>query len=571
MLNAIELELFKNRLNSIVDEMSLTIVRTAASQIVRESMDFSTALCDARGQIVVQGLGIALHLGAVPPAMQTIQDKFGNAMRQGDVYVLNDPYSGGMHLPDIFMFRPAFASDASLIGYSIVIAHQADIGGRVPGGNAADSTEIFQEGLRIPPLRLFDAGEENVDLFACIRDNVRVPDKVLSDIRAQFSACVLGERALVSLAGKYGTALQANFDDLLDYTERLTRTGLASLPTGTWQGEDWLDDNGIDPEPTHIVATVTIAQDGVIVDFTGSSAQVRGAINCTPSYANSAAYCALRFLIQDDIPANQGFFRLIKVITPLGSVVNPRFPAAVAARGVTGYRAGDAVLGALAKAVPNRVMAGNWGGGTVVALGGRRPDGSRFVFAESLHGNWGGRPSKDGQEGISHPMGNMANNPVEQLEAECPMRVLKYEFVPDSGGPGTYRGGLATQREYVFLGEEGTLQVRADRLRFAAVPVAGGLPGPLARNYLTHNGEARAMPSKFTISIANGDRFLHVMAGAAGHGVPWRRDPQRVCNDVIDEKVSIAQAGSIYGVAIDPEKMEIQTDATAALRREMAS
>lgn len=545
-MDAIEIELLKNRLNTIVDEMSLTMVRTSASQIVRESMDFSTALCDASGKLVAQGLGIALHLGAVPPAMKLINEKYFGTARPGDIYILNDPYSGGMHLPDIFMFKPAFDYRGIMIGCAVVIAHMADIGGRVPGGNAADSTEVFQEGLRIPPLMLFEAGNENVDLLNCIRDNVRVPGKVLSDIRAQVSACTIGCDGLMRLSETYGEQLERNFEDLLDYTERLMLGNLATLPKGEWTGEDWLDDNGIDPEPSRIAAKVTIAHDRVTVDFTGSSPQVRGAINCTESYASSAAYCALRCLMQDDIPANEGFFRRIEVIAPLGTIVNPRFPAAVAARGVTGYRAGDAVLNALSKAAPEKTLAGNWGGGTVVSFGGTRTDGTSFVFVESVHGNWGGRPNKDGIDGVSHPMGNIANNPVEQLEAECPIRILRYELVPDSGGAGRYRGGMAVHREYLFLGNRATLQVRADRLMFPPTGVAGGQPGTLARNELTSHSETRRMPSKFTVPVSNGDRFLHVTAGAAGHGVPELRDSALIAADLEDGKITPAAAEAAY-------------------------
>lgn len=536
-MNAIDLELFKHQLNTIVDEMAITMVRTSASQIVRESMDFSTAVCDARGRLVAQGLGIALHLGSIPPAMELIRRRFESGAKAGDIYVLNDPYSGGMHLPDIFMFKPAFGQGGELVGYAVVIAHQADIGGRVPGGNAADSTEIFQEGLRIPPLKLFDAGAENAVLMNVIRDNVRVPEKVMSDIRAQISSCAMGADGLLRLFTAYGKDLEAKFDALLDYTERLTVAGIESLPNGVWTGEDWLDDNGIDPEPTHIVARVEIKDGNVLVDYSGSSPQVRGAINCTLSYAKSAAYCAIRFLMKEDIPPNEGFFRRIAVLAEEGSVLNPRFPAAVAARGVTGYRAGDAVINALAKAVPEKLLAGNWGGGTVISFGGTRQDGSRFVFAESVHGNWGGRSNQDGIEGISHPMGNMANNPVEQLEAECPIRVLRYAFVPGSGGAGRFRGGLALLREYLFMGERAVLQVRADRLRYAPVGVDGGKPGSLARNELTRQDTMQPMPSKFTVPIAHGDRFLHVTAGAAGHGNPAFRDETLLLNDLADEKI----------------------------------
>lgn len=562
-MNAIELELLKNQLSSIVDDMSLTVVRTAVSPIVRESMDFSTGLCDSQGRMVAQGLALALHLGALPDAIRAVIDTFGPDFAPGDLYILNDPYSGGMHLPDIFMFKPVFSDSEEHLGFSIVVAHQADIGGRVPGGNAADSTEVFQEGLRIPPAKFHDRGAPNRTLMDIIAANVRLPEIVLGDIQSQVSACILGERGLQNLACRYGAGLAQAFAALFDYTELVTRRTFEALPEGQWSAEDWLDDNGIDPEPTRIVATVQIEKGTVTVDFTGSSAQVRGAINCTKSYAASAAYCALRFLLPSDMPTNEGFFRSIRIVAPEGSIVNPRFPAAVAARGITGYRVGDAVMGALAQAIPDRVMAGNWGGGTVISIGGTRPGGGRFVHTESLHGNWGGRPSADGIDGISHPMGNIANNPVEQCEADFPIRVLHYGFVADSAGPGRHRGGLGIRRKYQFLFDEGTLQVRADRLRFAARAVDGGGPGTLARNLLTRNGQTVELSSKFTMSVHKGECFEHVMAGASGHGPARERERAMARDDVIDGKVSPRLSADAYGHSFSAEELAFSTLAPA--------
>ncbi len=545
----ITFELFHNALDTIVGDMSVAVVRTAISSIVRDAMDFSTGLCDPQGRLVAQGLGISFHLGAIPGAMKVVKEVFAQDMHPGDVIVLNDPYQGGMHLPDIFMFKPVFLK-GRLLGYVIVIAHQADIGGRVPGGNAADSTEIFQEGLRIPPLKWIERGLPNNTLRQIVIANVRVPETVLGDLASQLSACHMGERDLMALFEKYGEGMFELFDELLDYTELRSRQTISEIPDGVYVFEDWLDDNGITSDPVRISATVEITGDSMCVDFAGTSPQVPGAINCPSNYVEAAVYSAIRFLMRDDCPNNEGFFRPIQVLCPEGSVVNPRFPAAVAARGITGYRAADAVLGALGQVVPQKVIAANWGGGTVVALGGRRNDGTHYVFTESIHGNWGGRHTKDGLEGVAHAMSNISNNSVEQLETNYPVRITEYSFVPDTCGSGEYRGGLALKRAFQLLEGEAVLQVRADRLHYAPWGLANGDAGTLTQNFLHSNNSLIALPGKFTRPLEAGEEFIHITAGAGGFGDPLLRDPMAVWNDVLDEKISVHCALEQYAVIL---------------------
>ncbi len=356
-MDPVALPLVKNALEAIADEMALTVIRTSHSSIVRDIMDFSTALCDANGEMLAQGLTLPLHLGSIPDAMASVLATYRGDLGPGDVVVMNDPYAGGMHLPDLFMFRPVVLGGKRL-GFAAVVVHHLDIGGRVAGGGAADSTEVFQEGLRIPPLKLYTRGRANRDLFALLRKNVRMPDQVLGDVFAQAAACRWGERKFLRLAQEIGpTRLRRLCQLLLAHTERLTRQQLRRFPRGEFRFLDHIDDDGLGGDAVRIAVRVRTRGDEIECDFDGTSAQVRGAINATLSFTKSAVYLSLRALMDDNIPNNAGFFRPIRVTAPPGTVVNPAFPAACGARGLTGYRVSDAVLGALAQALPDRVCA----------------------------------------------------------------------------------------------------------------------------------------------------------------------------------------------------------------------
>ena len=324
--DAVRLELVKNAIGSVVDEMVLTVVRIAYSSIMKDTMDLSSAFCDRNGRMIAQGLSLPLHLGSIPDAMQAVIGKYGNDIAPGDVVVLNDPYeAGGMHLPDIFMFVPVFVDDY-LLGYAVLVGHYNDVGGRVPGSSAADSTEIYQEGLRIPVLKLYERGRANETLFELIRINVRIPDVVLGDLQAQLAACRIGERGVSELARRYGIeGLERHFEELLAYSERAARQTIRSIPDGVYRYTDFLDDDGVHPDrPVPIRVAVEVRDDEVTFDFAGSSPQVAGAINCTLSFVKSAVYFALRSVMSSDAPNNAGFFRPITVKAELGSILNPR-------------------------------------------------------------------------------------------------------------------------------------------------------------------------------------------------------------------------------------------------------
>jgi len=568
----IRTELLKNALGAIADEMAATVMRTARSSVVKEAMDFSTGLLDPDGELIAQGLCLPLHMGSFPPAIEGVLREFAGGLQPGDIYVLNDPYvGGGTHLPDIYVFQPIFW-EQRLLGFAAAIVHVPDIGGRVPGGNASDSTEIFQEGLRIPPLKLFDRGVANQTLFKMLRINVRVPDKVIGDVMATIAACRRGEAGLMDLARRYGAdRLKSNMKQLLDYAEELTRAELAALPDGEWDFEDFLDDDGFDRTPIRIYVKLSKSGGQLTADFRGTSKQVRGAINTTYPYVNSCVYAVVRCVLDPSIPNNAGFMRPISVILESGSLLNCLPPAPVAARGVTAMRVADTMWGALSKMLPRKVFACGVGADLAVTIAGYWPDGRPFVHLEFLYGNWGGGSNSDGIDAASSLVTNYSNTPVEVLESEHPIRIDRYGYRPDSGGPGQHRGGLGTIRDYRLVDvDEAVLQVRIDRQTFPPYGLYGGRPGAFAESILDQGTDAeRALQGKFTTSLRSGQTFHAALAGGGGWGPPTERDPEAVLSDVLNEKVSSEAGSRDYGVVIDLERLEVDYPATRELRSAM--
>ncbi|MBI4336768.1 MAG: hydantoinase B/oxoprolinase family protein [Chloroflexi bacterium] len=565
-------ELLRNTAESVADQMALTVVRTARATLVKENMDFSTALCDADGEVVAQGLCQPRHMCAIPTAVEALQARYAGKYAPGDIYILNDPYEGGTHLPDVYLFKPVFLEDGTHVGFACAVVHHTDIGGSVAGGNASTSTEIYQEGLRIPPLKLYDRGQPNETLFRILEKNVRVPDKLLGDLAAQVSACRTGEQGLVALARQYGPErLRGLLKDLLDYAEEVARAEIRALPEGSWEFTDYIDDDGFDPGPIPIHAKVTKQGDRITVDFTGTSKQVRGAINSTRSYTRSICYACVRSILSSAIPNNAGFFRPVEVITPEGSFVNPLLPGPVAARGLAGMRITEAVFGALAQMVPDRLPACEAGLDTGVTIAGYHPDRKPFVFMEFLYVSWGGGPDRDGNDAATSPHSNYSNVPVEVAEHEQPLMIEAYGFVPDSGGAGKYRGGLALQRRYRLLAEEAILQLRTDRQKVMPYGLWGGKPGTPSHNVMNPETSPTVPPSKGLLRIKRGDVFHHVTAGAGGWGDPLERDPEAVLRDVRNGVLTADYARREYGVVVDPATLELDWEGTRRVRGEMRS
>lgn len=568
-IDPVRLEVLKNAFDTVADEMALMLMRAAYSPIVRDSMDYSTALCDAAGQTLAQGVTTPMHLGSFYDAMQYLLTRYAGRIREGDVFIGNDPYAAaGQHLPDIYIVEPVFF-DGRLVAWTTTVAHHADVGGIVPGSNALGAAEIFQEGIRLPFLKLYDGGVRNDAIWEIIELNVRVPVLVGGDLRAQMAACKAGRRSFTELLLRYGVEEVLRYaEELHDYAERLTRAEIAELPDGSYSFTDYIDGLGREPEPIVIKLTVRIEGDQLSVDFAGTSKQVKGGVNTPLPFTKASVYTALRSIMRSEIPNCYGFERAVKVTAPLGTVVNSVHPAPCGARGITGYRIIDAMFGALAQPLPDRVTADGMGGSSVPTLAGWH-EGSPFVFTETVMGTWGAAASHDGQVGVPHMGANQANVPIEMIEANYPIRIRSYGTVPDTGGAGRQRGGNAFIREYEFLAEEGVLSLRSDKLAFPPHGLFGGESGAGPTSILSGNGRHEVLPVLVTepYVLRKGDVFRHVSPSGGGYGDPLERTVEAVAEDVREGHVTIAHARERYGVVFGAHGPDIA--ATEARRAQM--
>jgi N-methylhydantoinase A/oxoprolinase/acetone carboxylase beta subunit/N-methylhydantoinase B/oxoprolinase/acetone carboxylase alpha subunit len=564
-VEAVRLGLITNALSAAADEMATTVFRTAHSTVVRDCMDFSASICGATGEMVAQAVTIPLHLGSVPAALETLLAQYGDSLQDGDVYIMNDPFSGGMHTPDIFIVKPVFLGGVRL-GFAVVTAHHADLGGRLPGTASCDNRDIFQEGLRMPWLRLYSAGTPDEGLLRLIATNVRVPEMTLGDLRAQVAACNVGEHALHELAARYSPEGLADLTaKLLDYTEQLVRDEIATWPDGVAEYTDHLDSDGIDIVDVPIRVKVTVAGDGVELDFSDCAPMVRGALNGTRSFAEATAYYVVMSALRAEVPHTAGAFRAVTVVTRPGTVTHVIPPGASSMRGVTGFRLVDALNGALAQLLPDRIPAAGEGGNSLAIFSGETADAAPFVLYELLVGTWGGRPVADGNDGLSNPCALAANIPVELAEAEFPIVVERYGFVCDSGGPGRYRGGVAIERVWRTLAAVTALQVRSDRQRHQPYGLYGAGDGGASANVILDDETARHLGPMFATVLGRGDRYHHRMAGGGGWGDPLEREPEAVARDVRHGKVSTTSARADYGVVLAPDG-SVDVHATAQLR-----
>ena len=570
-IDPITAELFRNAITAIGDEMSLTIYRTAYSSVLKNIMDYSTAICDAEGRLVAQGLSLPGHLCSIPVALQAALRHFGDDIAEGDILILNDPYDGGMHLPDIFVFKPIF-SDTAVIAYAATICHHTDVGGRVPGSNASDSTEIYAEGLRIPPLKLYEAGIPNKTLHRIIERNVRLPGRVFGDLRSQLAACEIAARGMADLLAQHGPrGVRDLMNETMDYSERLTRHCLSELPDGEAVFTDWIDDDQIDQGvPIKLVCTVRKHGDAMEFDWTGSAPQVKGAINNTWSYTAAASFTAAKSVLSVNMPNNDGVFRAISVIAPKGTIMHGELPAACAARGLTGFRAADCAFGALALLYPDRVFAASEGGNTGITIGGYDAARKPFIYVDFLSGAWGARPWADGLDGNTSMFANMASFSVEVIEAENPLEVLDYEMIPDTAGAGKYRGGVSLRRTWRMLADEGILQVRADRQTHRPYGLQGGGPGAAGSNILDPGLKSEAkLHGKLTMTLRAGQVFRHELPGAGGWGNALTREFSLITRDLRDGLVTIEGAARDYGVVACGDPPVIDEAASIALRQEL--
>ncbi len=572
----IRLEVLKNALEGIADGMALTVVRASRSTIVRVALDFSTGVLSGKGELVGQGMCLPMHLGGMMPALEACLNRYQDNIRPGDVFIGNDPYEGGSHLPDIFLYKPVFVGDV-ITGYLCSMAHHTDIGGRVAGGNACDSTEIYQEGLRIPPLKLYDQGVPNETLLRILEKAVRVPDKVLGDLMGQVAALTYGEREWLKLVKRYGVEeLETSIDELLAYTEELTRKAIRSLPDGAWSFTDYIDDDGFDSGRIPIVTNLTKKDDHIHADFTGTGPQCKGAIQPVLATSKGMVYAALKTVltaIGADIPNTAGYFRPVSIHMPEGTFVNPLLPAPVAARAMGAIRLFQSIIGAFAQMLPEVIPACS--GGCEFGSGMAGYDKSKTPWKPWVQLDFsnetavGGFAYKDGTDAQGCYNTNLANIPAEVIEVEQPLKVEEYGLVPDSEGPGKFRGGLGMVRAYKYLLDDTVVQMRSDRSQHAPYGLHGGQSPRTTRIVITSNGEKRVMPPKFLANVDKGDTLRISWPGAGGWGDPLERDPEMVLEDVTVEKITVERARDVYGVIIDPEGRTVEQEATRLRREEL--
>lgn len=540
-VDAITLEVVRNKLEGIANEMQTTLLHSAFSPIVKEGMDCSAALFTADGQTVAQATAIPIHLATMIPALHAVLAKYPLAgMAPGDVYILNDPYCGGTHLPDITLFIPVYA-DGRVVAFTVATVHHQDVGGMAPGSIPTNATEIYQEGLRIPPLKYMEGGRVNETLEQMLRYNIRLSDTFMGDLHAQLAACNVGARRLGELCRAYSAAtVERIFELLLERSEAMTRAALRQLPEGTYRYVDYLDNDGVDLERrVRIEVAVTVKDGAIHFDFTGTDRQLRGPLNCVPSGAQAAAYYAVRALTDPQIPTNGGCFRPVTLHLPEGSLVNPVAPAPVNARTATIKRICGMMVSALAEAVPERVPAASAGLSVMLAFGGRRADGSPFIVSELIAAGTGASQHADGVDCLQTDGSNSMNLPLEALGIEAPIRVLRFGLRPDSGGAGRQRGGLGVAKEYEFLADDIRLTYRGERHFTAARGSHGGGAGAMSRATIYRaNGTVETIASKTVTSVSKGDRLVVETAGGGGFGSARERAPEALAADLANGKVT---------------------------------
>ena len=555
-LDPIRLEIISNAFLSITDEAFVALMKSAYSSNIKERNDHSTAIVDARGRLVAQTMRSPIHIASMVGLMAKLLEKFGpgrpgGEIRPGDIFVANDPHvAGGTHLPDVNMAAPVYHG-GRLVGFVCNIAHHADIGGMAPGSMAGGMSEIYQEGLRIPVVRLFREGVLQDDLFELLLLNVRVPEERRGDYYAQIAACRLGVRRLEDVLERQGAAVvEAAFDQLIERTEARIRSAVARIPDGTYRFEDVMDDDGLGTLDIPIRLAVTVAGDRIRFDFTGTSAQVEGNINVTTNATIASVCYALKGLLDPEIPNNQGVIDVAELIVPEGSIVNARFPAPVAARAHTCQRIVDVVLGALAEALPDKVIAACNGANTTSVFSGLDPrTGRAYVYLETLGGGIGGRAAKDGKDGVQAHITNTSNLPIEAIETEYPLLVESYGFVPDSGGAGRFRGGLGLRRVIRPRDHQCIFNGAGERFRHAPWGLFGGADGGTGRFLLVDDeGAATELEHKPSgVRISPSQRIVVETPGAGGYGDPAERDPEALAADKESGKFGESYLARHYG------------------------
>jgi len=537
-IDAIALEVMRYALSSVAEEMNANLIRSAYSPNIKERRDCSSGIFDADGEMVAQAESIPVHLGAMPYSVAAAVAACPK-MEPGDVVVLNDPYAGGAHLPDVTFVSPVFVQGAR-VAFVANRAHHADVGGKEPGSLAGDTREIYQEGVRIPPVRLWKQWVPDEELMRLILLNVRTPEERRGDLQAQHAACAIGIERMTELFREHGgSRLSAGMRAMSDYSERRMRAAIEALPDGSASFEDVLDGDGVTEGSIPVRVEIRIAGDEIVVDFTGSSPQVVGPVNAVEAVTASAAFYAIRALTDPGIPANAGCYRPIRIKAPGGTIVNCRPPAPVVGGNLeTSQRMVDVILGAFGRLVPEHAIAACQGTMNNVAIGGIDPrTGLAYSLYETIGGGTGARLDADGIDGIHSHMTNTLNTPIEALELAYPLRVERYELRAGSAGAGRHRGGLGIRRDIRCVDHEARASLLTDRRSSRPYGVAGGKPGERGENLLIRNREEIELPAKGTTSMQPGDVISIRTPGGGGYGDPQARAMEGIERDTREDRL----------------------------------
>ena len=550
MIDYTTVEVIKGALIYAAEEMGIALKKSAYSPNIKERMDHSCALFSHNRELIAQAEHIPVHLGSMALAIKLGLEEYEGELNRGDMLLLNDPYISGTHLPDLTLIAPIF-HDGRIIGYAANKAHHTDIGGKTPGSLAPDSTELYQEGLIIPPVKLVQEGVVDQELSLLIRSNVRTPDVQMGDLRAQVAANNTGIRRVLELVDQYGAeTLHSAMAQIMDYSEHRMRQEISLMPDGVYEGVDYLEDvlpGGVDVE---IRLKVTKKGDSLEFDYTGTSPQLESPVNAPLGVTVAGIYYTLISATDPTIPVNDGCFRPITLNIPLGSLMNPNRPAPVAGGNVeTSQRNVDVIMKAFSEMIPDKVPAASQGTMNNITVGGMLDNGEPWTFYETIGGGNGGRPVSDGVDGIHINMTNTMNTPIETLEAYLPFSFKAYRLRPDSGGPGEYRGGCGIERVWTLTSEKATLSIMAERNKIKPWGLNGGHGGALGEFILVKaDGAETKLPSKVSIEMSRGDTIIIRTPGGGGYGDPKDRDPEKVREDVYNGLVSPEAARDIYGL-----------------------
>lgn len=570
-MDPIRFEVMRSAFEAAADEMGAALRKAAYSTNIKTRSDFSCALFDSKLRIIAQSFSQPVHLASMSRMIPNTIRQYGiEKLRPGDALVMNHPYRGGVHLNDVAIMAPFF-SGGKIQGYAATIAHHVDIGGYAPGGYCI-STELYQEGIIIPPAKLVSEGEIVDDVFRLILANIRSPRQSTGDFRAQIAASLLGQKRMAEILTRFGAeSVEIFVDELIEYTERWARAEISKLPDGVYETEALLDDDGVSDRPIRLVLKVQIKEGRVSFDLTGTDAQRSSPMNATLTQTYSPLAYVVKCLIDSDIPTNEGFYRLIDVKAPPGTVVNAIPPVGVVGGWEVVMRLCCLGFKALADAMPDKVMASTKSINCHMACGGTDPrTGEYYTFIETMAGGWGGLPTKDGMDAVQSHVQNTENSAIEETENNLPFLITRYELIPDSEGAGRYRGGLGLRRDWMFPGHEATLTVFSDNRKFAPWGLFGGGSGSPSRYILNPDGEAKELPSKITLQLQPGSVISYRTPGGGGYGTPLARDPERVLEDVAQGKVTPDRARDIYGVVLDATGDAVDLQATRTRRRRLS-